>query len=225
VEAGEASWYRDAMGADAIALLRGTNLPVPTGTLLKTLDDAVLVFTLTRFSADLESMALAVRLRLGDALDAHRDKRGVFLFPDVAEPLARTYEGVITEVGQAGAWAPIVAADHVPSALGNAPEGSLAAVMGELMGAIGGDLRAELMKAMATGDPSAMPAIKEKLVAAMGGQEQADALASRLTAAAAAEQPAYAAAMKERLARAHAISAARVAATLKPKKRPTKKKR
>ena len=75
------------MGIDAVALLRGRNHPLP-GILLKTLDDGALVFNLPRFSVDLELMALALRLRLGDALDVHHDERGVFLIPDVAEPPA-----------------------------------------------------------------------------------------------------------------------------------------
>jgi hypothetical protein len=41
------------MGIDAVALLRGKDLPLPAGILLKTLDDGVLVFTLARFSAEL----------------------------------------------------------------------------------------------------------------------------------------------------------------------------
>jgi hypothetical protein len=187
------------MSIDAVALLRGRDLPLPAGILLKTLDDGVLVFTLARFSADLEQMALAVRLRLGDALDAHRDERGVFLLPDVAEPRATTYEGVIAEVGEAGVWAPVVAAGHVPAAFVNAPSGSFAAVMGEVMGALGGDAMATLMAAAAKGDPAAMAAAQAKLVEALGGEDKVEALGARLTAAAQAELPAVTEAMEARL--------------------------
>jgi hypothetical protein len=54
----------------------------------------VLVFTLARFSTDLEQMALAVQLRLGNALDAHRDDRGVFLLPDVPSRARRRTRGM-----------------------------------------------------------------------------------------------------------------------------------
>jgi hypothetical protein len=171
------------MSIDAVALLRGRDLPLPAGILLRTLDDGVLVFTLARFSADLEQMALAVRLRLGDALDAHRDDRGVFLVPDVAEPRAMTYEGVIAEIGEAGVWAPVVAG-HVPTSLLNAPSGSFASVMGEVMGALGGKAMATLMAAAAKGDPVAMAAAQAKLVEALGGEDKVEALGARLTAAA-----------------------------------------
>jgi hypothetical protein len=187
------------MGIDAVALLRGKDLPLPAGVLLRTLDDGVLVFTLARFSADLEQMALALRLRLGGALDAHHDERGVFLIPDVAEPRATTYEGVIAEVGEAGVWAPVVAAGHVPASLASAPEGSFAAIMGEVMGALGGDAMATLMQAVATGDAAAMAAVQAKIVEALGGQEGVEAIGTRLTEAAQAELPAVAEAVEARL--------------------------
>ena len=123
------------MGIDAVAVLRGRDLPLPNGPLiqslddpsdlvLRTLEDGVLVFTLSRFSTDVAQVALALWHSFGDALDAHRDPRGVFLFPDVAEPQATTYEGVIAEIGEGGIWVPVAGA--APAKLA-AAEGDLAA--------------------------------------------------------------------------------------------------
>lgn len=40
-----------------------------------------------------------------DAIERHTDPRGVFLYPDVAEPKSRSYERVIEEVGDTvGIW-------------------------------------------------------------------------------------------------------------------------
>jgi hypothetical protein len=188
------------MSIDALALLKGRDLPLPSGLLLKTLDDGVLVVTHQRFGGDLEELGSALRHLLGDALDRHDDARGVFVIPDVAEPRARTYDCVVDEIGEAGEWAPIVAAGHVPASMASAPDGGLANMMGQVMGALGGDTLSEMMQALTTGDTAALAAMQDKVVAALGGQEKVEALGKQMLGAAQNEAPAAAAAMQARLA-------------------------
>lgn len=70
--------------------------------------DAVLWATLQRFPrspAEERVIAGVLSTTLGDDLDRiHADARGVLLFPDVCQPRARTYDGIVTEVGSAGRW-------------------------------------------------------------------------------------------------------------------------
>lgn len=189
------------MTIDALALLKGRDLPLPSGSVLRTLDDGVLVFTHQRFGGDLEELGATLRHLLGDALDQHDDPRGVFVVPDVAAPEASSYDGVIEEIGEAGEWAPLVSVDHAPASLAGAPDGSFANMVGQMMGALGGDTISDLMQAVTTGDPDALAAMQDKLVAALGGQEQLEAFGQRMLEAAQAEVPAAAAAaMQARLA-------------------------
>ena len=188
------------MSIDALALLKGHDLQLPDRFVLRALDDGVLVLTGQRFGGDLEELGTALRHLLGGALDQHDDPRGVFIIPDVAEPKAQSYEGIVEEIGEAGEWAPLVSADHVPASLANAPDGSLANMVGQMMGALGGDALAEMMQAVTTGDTTALAAMQDKLVAALGGQEQLEAFGQQMLEAAQAEVPGAAAAVQARLA-------------------------
>ncbi len=188
------------MSIDALALLKGHDLPLPSGLVLRTLDDGVLVTTHLRFGGDLEELGLALRQLVGDALDQHDDARGVFVIPDVAEPKAQSYDAMIEEIGEAGEWAPIVSAGQVPASLADAPDGSLANVMGQVMGALGGDTISEMMQALTTGDTAALEAMQGKVAAAFGGQDKLEALGKQILGAAQAEAPAAAEAMQARLA-------------------------
>jgi hypothetical protein len=80
---------------------------------LAPLDDAAtLALTSVDFLDEPDEVARNIRRALGDALDAHADKHGVFAFPDKARPAARTYDAVIAEVGELGMWiTPASAAD------------------------------------------------------------------------------------------------------------------
>ncbi len=198
------------MGIDAVALLRGRDLPLPSGLLVKTLDDGVLFFTHASFRSDPETLAVALRGKLGAALDAHVDPRGVFVLPDVAQPRSRSYEGVIDEIGEAGQWIPVVAAGHVPSSMANAAPGSFAAAMGEVMGALGGDMMAALQQAMASGDPAALQGLEAKLAEAFGGADKMEALGAKLQKAAEAESAGAADAVNARLAASFPIDAGAV---------------
>jgi hypothetical protein len=94
------------------------------------LADALLVHTGQDFSSEPEVLSAAVRALLGDELlDQHEDPRGLFFLPDVAAPQARSYAGVIDEVGEGGMWAPL---DVEPPAALNAV--GLEALLGSMLG-------------------------------------------------------------------------------------------
>lgn len=175
------------MGIDAVALLKGTDYSLPERLHVEKLDDAVLVHTGVAFGGDVDMLAYGVRTSVGDALEKHSDERGIFVLPDVAEPRARTYAGVIDEVGEAGEWVPKIEAGAIPSSLLDAPDGSFAAMMGQAMQALGGTNLAEIQRALSTGDYSAIEKMQEALAAAVGGQEQLASLAAQLLGAANAE--------------------------------------
>ncbi len=175
------------MTIDAVALLKGTGLELPARLQVVKLDDATLVHTGVAFGGDVEMLAYGVRTSVGDALDRHDDPRGVFVMPDIAKPGARTYEGVIAEVGEAGEWVPMMSAGDVPSGLLEAPDGSFAAMMGQAMQALGGANMAEIQRALASGDYSALEKMQAQMAAAVGGEDALNALAAQLLGAANAE--------------------------------------
>ncbi len=172
------------MGIDAIALVRIPSAVLTSGGVpsarLMPLRDATLVFTTARFGDEGDELAIALRHLLGEALDLHDDPRGILFFPDVAEVQSTTYDAVIAELDDSGLWTPIVPADAVPSRLANAPQGSLEQLVATAMGAMGGELRSEIERAMVSGDPSRMEDLEERMAAAFGGEEAMEALAERL---------------------------------------------
>lgn len=96
-------WADQGREAEYEELLRDGYDPTP---LIRPLDDgSALIFTGLRFHD--EDMEFAIRFWLdehfGSALGAiHDDPRGVFVSPDICEPKARTYDGVIEELAKAG---------------------------------------------------------------------------------------------------------------------------
>ena len=96
-------WADQGREAEYEELLRDGYDPTP---LIRPLDDgSALIFTGLRFHD--EDMEFAIRCWLddhfGSALGAiHDDPRGVFVSPDICEPKARTYDGVIEELAKAG---------------------------------------------------------------------------------------------------------------------------
>jgi hypothetical protein len=134
------------------------------------LDDGALVWTPIRFASEPDELALGVRALVGDTLDAHDDKRGVYVFPDVASPKARGYDAVIDEVGEVGMWVPKVAKDYIPRRVVEAPAGSLEAQVRDMMSAIPPDVLARMEEAMASGDLSALEQVRAQVEAAMGGE-------------------------------------------------------
>jgi hypothetical protein len=108
------------MGIDAVALLRvrpretlRERLVAARGappTLAPLDDGSVLWSTHVRFgTASRDQLALRAMLTHlcgDDPAPIHDDPRGVLFFPDVAEPRARSYDGVVAEVEGAGVWIP-----------------------------------------------------------------------------------------------------------------------
>jgi hypothetical protein len=119
------------MGIEAIALVKltpaqidaafpakGSERPGADGKPLKliALEDAVLLILGVSFDIEPEEAGYEVRKRLGSALDAHDDARGILIVPDKARPRSKTYADAVAEVGELGFWAKKVAADFVPKA-------------------------------------------------------------------------------------------------------------
>src|SRR5688572_19948541 len=96
------------MGIDAIALLRVPSTDVPEALRFRSLTDGVLVFTHARFATEPDQLAAVLTIALGQAvIEKHVDDRGVLMIPDVADLRGMSYEEVIREVGEGGAWAAI----------------------------------------------------------------------------------------------------------------------
>jgi hypothetical protein len=141
------------------------NIPARTALRVERLDDALLVHTGQDFAAEPEQLAAAVHALLGGALlGLHDDERGIFFLPDVAAPRARSYAGVIDEVGEGGLWAP------PPSAAG----GGLDALLGQMLGQ---DPRALLSAATAAAreNPGALAAASAQLQGLLSNPQQLDA--------------------------------------------------
>jgi hypothetical protein len=104
------------MGIDAIALLRPRNnalLRKHTSQLIPLEDGSVFFLTAMRYS-DFEADPVRARAYLesefGCALGkVQNDARGVFMFTDVGEPSATTYDGVVAEIEAQsdGFWVPL----------------------------------------------------------------------------------------------------------------------
>lgn len=171
------------MSIDAVALVRIPGWQPAPQLFAIALEDAFLVPTTAPFASEPDELGLALRDRLGDALDRHDDPRGVFMLPDVASPRGKTYDAVIEEIGEAGVWAPIVASGHVPARLQNAAPGSFEALAGQLMSAIGGGTLAELQRAMMSGDTEAFARAQQQMVEAIAKVGDPEEIARSLVAA------------------------------------------
>lgn len=95
------------MGLDAIALLRLSRSDIRDTACDRELSDGVLVRIGVSFALEPDALQLALRRVAGDALDRHRDPRGVLVMPEVAAPRSASYEEVVLEVGDGGTWVPI----------------------------------------------------------------------------------------------------------------------
>jgi hypothetical protein len=101
------------------------------------------------FGDEPERFGLAVRIALGDAVDAIER---VLVYPEVARPSATTYATLLEEIGDGGEWAIVASAEEAEAALEDdddedAPDlfGALQAMMG------GGGLMGQVQAAMAGG--------------------------------------------------------------------------
>jgi uncharacterized protein (DUF2267 family) len=128
---------------DAVAVLRIANL-VPPRTWFGTTHhveyrgDATLFHMFDGFDAfDPDEHALGLRRRLGAALDAHDDERGILFFPDICEPKGTSYEAIVREVASAGRWTPKVDEDYLPQRWRGSPRYPLDALVGQLTAVVG----------------------------------------------------------------------------------------
>jgi hypothetical protein len=189
------------MGIDAIALLRIDAGELPRGArVLRELDDGVLLYTGARFSSEPDQLALVVRTMLGGVLDRHRDERGILMIPDVAEPSGRTYDAVAAEIGEGGTWVAPVAADHVPASLAAALPGSLGALVGNVMRAVGPETLTSLQQAMMRGDAAALREAQSDIEKAIASDDALREAAEKATSLHQDEQQAALEALRKMVA-------------------------
>ncbi len=167
------------MPIQAIALLRVRALsPAPeSGLRVEPLEDAALVHTGEDFASEPAALTIQLYASLGAELESeHDDPRGIFYFPEVAAPKARTYEGVIEEVGEGGMWGPL------PSALETDGAGGFEGLFGQLLGQLPNSLLGAATAA-AQGDASALQAMTREVQALMGSSSEFRGLAEQLAGA------------------------------------------
>ena len=150
------------MSVDVIALLRIPDPPAHR--VVRKLDDGWLLL-FGRWWDDDDEIAFQIRSALGDALDAHDDPRGILVFPDVASPSARTYEGIVRELGDDARWVQRVPADFLPRSLREAKEGSIESVTRAAHELGASQLIEEMIRAHQSGDEAAMQRVREKMEA------------------------------------------------------------
>jgi hypothetical protein len=187
------------MGITAIALLRvepPAGLSKQAGRITR-LEDAILLHTRVDFSTEPAALSRIVREQVGEALDAHSDPRGIFFIPDVAAPKARTYDGVIAEVGEGGEWGPTrVAESPFAAAMG---AGGLGALLGGLLEQMPSSVL-ESVGAAARGQPGAFEAATSQLRAAVEGSSELSSLAGQLGASGLSGLPSLQGALPPQLA-------------------------
>lgn len=157
------------MGIDAVALLRPRDprkLRHCAAQLVALDDGAVLFRTFLRHDA-LEADPTEARLVLegvlrGALATLHDDARGVFLFPDICEPSATTYDALLAELQDAGFWVPL---DDSPEAAARARAAKQAKA--EAQARRGADMRefGALARTLTLADLDADPGLVAKLQA------------------------------------------------------------
>ena len=146
---------------------------------VRALEDASLIYTSARFDNEPDEVALHLRQLLGQLLDQHDDERGLLLFPDVLEPSSSNWAELVDEVGEGGDWTPIVPEGYVPRRLREAPDGSMQAIMGELMGSMGAEI-GQLQQALFSGDQQGLAAAAQKFEQQLATSGQQDKLQAAL---------------------------------------------
>lgn len=139
----------------------------------RSLDDAWLIPTGLSFALAPEALAQGARTLLGEALDEHDDERGLFIIPDVAKPSARTYAGVVEEIGDVGVWAPLAAAGLA---------GGLDALLGGMLGQMPPDFLATAAATMRD-NPEAVAQASSQLQHLMRNPDQLSGLTDMLRGA------------------------------------------
>ncbi len=164
------------MTLKAIALLRIPQLAAPpdSGLAIEVLEDAVLVDTGADFASEPAALTIHLYGALGPQLETdHEDPRGIFYLPHVAKPKARTYEGVIEEIGEGGMWGPL------PTALEADGGGGFEGLFGQLLGQLPSSLLGAATAA-AQGDASALQAMTRDVQSLMGSSPEFRGMAAQL---------------------------------------------
>lgn len=146
------------MSIDAIALLRIPGFTPPEEADIRELDDGFLLFLELPYESPPEAILEAVDDVVGDGLFDHDEARGIFVFPDTAEPEdATTYDQVLEGVGDEGAFL----------SLGGEPMGNPEEMLGQMMEALGAGSAGDLMKALQSGDEDALKMAQIQMMGAM----------------------------------------------------------
>lgn len=149
------------MSIDAVALLKIPNFTPPEEADVRELDDGFLLFLAVPYESEPEAIVEAIDEVVSEGLFDHADVRGIFVFPDTAEPEdATTYDQVLEQVGEEGAFISLGG-----DALTNPEE-----MLGQMMEAMGLGSSGDLMKALQSGDEDAL---KMAQIQMMGMMERA----------------------------------------------------
>lgn len=100
------------------------------------------------FGDEPERFGLAVRIALGDAVDAIER---VLVYPEVARPSATTYATLLEEIGDGGEWAIVASTEEAEAALEDDDEDDAPDLFGALQAMMGGGLMGQVQAAMAGG--------------------------------------------------------------------------
>jgi hypothetical protein len=150
----------------AVALVRIPDWQAPDELDVRELHDAVMVFLEVPFESDDNALLDALEDAVGDAIYDHEEDRGIFFFPDHAEPDdAETYDTVIAEVGALGKFVPFgnAAGAGAMNELLADPQ----ALMQQVFGAMGIEDPSALLAAMQGGDPEALKLAQIQMTGAL----------------------------------------------------------
>lgn len=178
-EADRLSWTERGREADYEKLRADGYDPSP---LIRPLEDgSAALFTCLSFHD--EEMELSVRSWLaayfGDAIARiHDDPRGVFVYPDVCDPRAKTYDGIIAEIGEAGRFIDPSAPTAEEQAERERAMHAFLAAMEQVQNAHAAGDEAALAKALADGPAS----VRESWAGAMARSRQMEEMSARIQA-------------------------------------------
>lgn len=183
----------DEASIDTVALLKIARWEPADDVDVRELDDAFLVYLELPYEATDDEVHAELERLVGDPLAQHEDGRGIFVFPDAADPDdAETYDEVLEATFPGGRF--------LDASVGeNDMHDALQAMMGEAMNAMGLDGPEELARILG-GDQDALlmaqikmqRALEETMQAAVraGASPPTDADHDEADEASAAEKPA-----------------------------------
>ena len=128
---------------------------------LETLADGVKLHLGLDFGDEPERFGLAVRIALGDAVDAIER---VLVYPEVARPSATTYAALVAEIGDGGEWAVVASAEEAEAALEDDEDDDAPDLFGALQAMMGGGLMGEVQAAMQGGGTNDLASLAEQLM-------------------------------------------------------------